>query len=236
MVCFDDLRGRFFVVAHRGASAYRPENTLSAFKLALDFGVDAVEMDVRVTADGKAIIMHDETVDRTTNGRGRVVDLTWDYIRGLKVGLDERVPLLSEALDLVGGKCIVFLELKVDEAVEPAVREVDARGLWDSVLFTSFEARHLTKVLEYNRRANVGLIYIKPMDGILGAKKIGAKIALPYHRLATAKAIEFAHKLKLMIAAWTVDDYETALELKNRGIDGIVSNKPDVIMKLKEQQ
>jgi len=235
MVCFDDLRGRFFVVAHRGASAYRPENTLSAFKLALDFGVDAVEMDVRVTADGKAIIMHDETVDRTTNGRGRVADLTWDYIRELKVGMDERVPLLSEALELVGGRCVVFLELKVDEAVEPAVREVDARKLWDSVLFISFEARHLMKILEYNGKANVGLIYIKPVDGILAAKKIGAKIALPYYRLATSKAIEFAHKLKLMIAAWTVDDYETALELKSRGIDGIVSNRPDVIMKLKEQ-
>lgn len=233
MVKFDDLRGKFFVVAHRGASAYKPENTLSAFGLALDFGVDAIEMDVRVTRDGKAIIMHDDTVDRTTNGSGRVDELTWDYVSGLKVGDGERVPLLSEVLDFLGGRCVVFLELKVDEAVELAVREVDVRSLWDSVLFTSFYIEHLVKVLKFNNKASVGLIYVKPTDGILGAKKIGAKIALPYYRLATAKAIEFAHKLKLMIAAWTVDDYEIALELKNRGINGIVSNKPDIMMKMK---
>lgn len=234
MVVFDDLRNRFFVVAHRGASAYKPENTLSAFKLALDFGVDAIEMDVRVTRDGKAVIMHDETVDRTTNGSGKIAELDWDYVSKLKIGMDEKVPLLSEALDLIGDKCIVFLELKTSEAIKPAIIEVNNRKLWDSVLFTSFYTEHLTEVLKFNSKANVGLIYIKPVDGILSAKKIGARIALPYYRLATVKAIEFAHKLKLMIAAWTVDDYETALELKNRGIDGIVSNKPDIMIKLKK--
>lgn len=233
MVKFEDLRGKFFVVAHRGASAYKPENTLSAFKLALDWNVDAIEMDVRVTKDGKAIIIHDDDVNRMTNGVGKVSELTWDYISKLKIKGEERVLLLSEALDFIGGKCIIFLELKVNEAVELAVREIEEKKLWNSVLFISFDQKHLIKVLEFNRRANVGLIYMKPIDGILGAKKIGAKIVLPYYRLATSKVIEFAHKLKLMVAAWTVNDYNVAVELKNNGINGIVTDKPDVMMKLK---
>ncbi|HID15455.1 MAG TPA: glycerophosphodiester phosphodiesterase, partial [Candidatus Atribacteria bacterium] len=142
----DDLKNKFLVVAHRGASAYEPENTLRAIRRAIEIGADVVEIDVRLTKDGYPVVIHDETVDRTTNGSGLVNEFSLDELRKLDAGKGEKIPLLSEVLDLVAGKINVFIEIKVDEAVIPSLREVDARDLWDSVMFTSFNIEHLRRV------------------------------------------------------------------------------------------
>lgn len=233
MSMIDDLKNKFLVVAHRGASAYEPENTLRAIRRAIEIGADVVEIDVRLTKDGYPVVIHDETVDRTTNGSGLVNEFSLDELRKLDAGKGEKIPLLSEVLDLVAGKIDVFIEIKVDEAVIPSLREVDARDLWDSVMFTSFNIEHLRRVLEFNSKANVGLIYIRPVDGIVGAKKLGAIAVLPFYRLATRKAIAFAKRLKLMVIPWTVDNLNVARKLKVDGANGIVTNKPDIMLELK---
>jgi glycerophosphoryl diester phosphodiesterase len=229
-----ELRGRFFVVAHRGASGYEPENTLRAVRRALEMGVDAVEVDVRLSRDGVPVVIHDETVDRTTNGRGLVRSMSVEELRRLDAGKGERIPLLSEVLEEVKGRCVLFAELKEVDAAEPALKLVEAAGMLDSVLFISFEQEALAAVKRLAPRSHVGLIYAKPSDGIVAAKHLGCEFVLPHYRLATEKAVAFAHRMGLLVVAWTVDDAETAAELKRRGVDGIASNYPDRILKLRE--
>jgi glycerophosphoryl diester phosphodiesterase len=229
-----ELKGRFFVVAHRGASGYEPENTLRAVRRALEMGVDAVEVDVRLSRDGVPVVIHDETVDRTTNGRGLVRSMSVEELRRLDAGKGERIPLLSEVLEEVKGRCALFAELKEVDAAEPALKLVEAAGMLDSVLFISFEQEALAAVKRLAPRSHVGLIYAKPSDGIVAAKHLGCEFVLPHYRLATEKAVAFAHRMGLLVVAWTVDDAETAAELKRRGVDGIASNYPDRILKLRE--
>ncbi len=225
---------RFFVVAHRGASAYEPENTLRSVRRALEIGADAVEIDVRLSADGVPVVIHDETVDRTTDGTGRVAEMTLDDLRRLDAGQGEGIPTLEEILDEVRGRAILFVELKVDEAALPSLRLVRDVGMLDEVLFISFSQNALSRVRADEEGAHIGLIYFKPSDGIVGAKKLGCEFVLPYYRLATGKAIAFAHRMGLRVVPWTVDDLETARELKRRGADGVASNRPDVMMPLRE--
>lgn len=230
MVNFREYRSRFSVVAHRGASGYEPENTLRSIRRAIEMGVDAVEVDVRLTADGYPVVIHDETVDRTTNGTGRVDEMTLDEIRSLDAGKGERIPLIEEVLNEVNGKVFLYIELKVVEAALPVLDRVLERDMLDEVLFISFLPEALARVKERAPEAHIGLIYFKPPGLILEAKKMGAEAVLPFYKLATEKAVAFAKRLKLHVTAWTVDTPELAKELKRRGVDAVASNYPDKIM------
>ena len=107
------------IMGHRGAKAYEPENTLRSVRKALDLGVQAVEIDIHLSRDGRLIVIHDATVDRTTNGKGRVSDLSWEELRRLDAGLGEPLPGLEEVVALVRGRAHLFIELKDPQAVEP---------------------------------------------------------------------------------------------------------------------
>jgi len=232
-VLIGDLKGRFFVVAHRGASGHEPENTLRAVRRAIEIGADVVEVDVRVSKDGALVVIHDDTVDRTTSGRGKVRDMTAAELRSLDAGKGERIPLLEEVLDEVKGRVALFLELKELEAAAPALRLVKERGMLDQVLFISFDPETLSAVKGAEPASHAGLIYVKPEGGIVEAKRLGCEFVLPYYRLATEKAVAFAHRMKLLVVAWTVDDPALAAELKGRGVDGVASNYPDRILPLR---
>lgn len=227
------MRGRFFVVAHRGASGYEPENTLSAVRRALEMGVDAVEVDVRLSRDRVPVVIHDETVDRTTGGRGRVRDMTVAELRELDAGRGEKIPRLEEILDEVRGRGVLFLEVKEREAAEPSLKLVGERAMLEEVLFISFVEEALLTIKASQPGAHVGLIYARPGDGITAAKRLGCEFVLPHYRLATERAIAFAHRMGLLVVAWTVDDPQTAAELKRRGVDGVASNYPDRILALR---
>ncbi|MEM1632469.1 MAG: glycerophosphodiester phosphodiesterase family protein [Thermofilum sp.] len=228
-----DLQGRFFIVAHRGASGYEPENTLRAVRRAIEMRVDAVEVDVRVSRDGVPVVIHDESLERTTSGRGMVKDMTVVELKKLDAGKGERIPLLEEVLDEVKGKVVLFLELKELEAVVPSLRLVEERKMLDQVLFISFDKVALSTVKARVPEAHIGLIYARPEGGIVEAKRLGCEFVLPHYRLATEKAVAFAHRMKLMVVAWTVDDPALAAELKGRGVDGVASNYPDLIIPLR---
>ena len=225
---------RFFVVAHRGASAYEPENTLRSVRRAIEMGADAVEVDVRLSADGVPVVIHDEIVDRTTNGSGRVADMTLQELRELDAGLGEKIPTLEEVLSVVQGRVVLFVEIKVSEAALHSLRLVRGRDMLDYVLFVSFSESALRIVKREEPRAHTGLIYLKPSDGILGAKRIGCEFVLPFYRMATAKAIAFAHRLKLRVVPWVVDNPDLAREMKERGADGVATNRPDIMVPLRE--
>ena len=222
----------FFVVAHRGASAYEPENTLLSIRRAFEMKADAVEVDARLTKDGRVVIIHDESVDRTTNGSGLVSELTLHEIREFDAGKGEVVPTLEEVLEEVRGKGCLFLEIKVEEAAIPCLNLVEEHDMLEGVLFISFIPEALKRIKE-REGSHTGLIYVKPRDGIVGAKKIGCEAVLPYYRLATEKAVAFAHRMKLKVIPWTVDELDVARDLRRRGVDGIATNRPDIISKLK---
>ncbi len=230
---FRSLEGRFAVVAHRGASAYEPENTVRAVRRALEMGVDAVEVDVRLSADGYPVVIHDETVDRTTNGSGKVGELTLSALRQLDAGLGEKILLLDEILEEVKGRAVLFVELKLPEAADKAVAEVLERDMLDDVLFISFFPEALVRVRELAPSSHIGLIYFKPPGGILEAKKFHADAVLPRYNMATEKAVKFAKQLRLYVVAWTVDDPLLALQLKQRGVDAVATNVPDKLTNLR---
>ncbi|RLG46262.1 MAG: glycerophosphodiester phosphodiesterase, partial [Thermoproteota archaeon] len=122
----EELYNTFFVVGHRGASAYEPENTVRSIRRAFEMGADAVEVDARVSKDGHVVIIHDETVDRTTNGTGLVSELSLEEIRALDAGKGEKIPTLQEVLEEIRGKGCLFLEIKVDEAAVPSLSLVES--------------------------------------------------------------------------------------------------------------
>lgn len=225
----------FAVIAHRGASGYEPENTIRAFRRAIEMGVDGVEADVRLSKDGVPVVIHDETLDRTTDGVGRVADYTVDELRRFDAGLGERIPRLPELLELVDGRVGLLLELKEAEAAEPSLKIVEEMGLLDQVIFLSFHEKALERISRVNSNAYRGLIYARPGDYILRAKRMGCIAVAPHYRLATVKAVGFAHRLKLRVNVWTVDDPEIGRRMASRGVDGITTNKPDLILSVREE-
>ncbi|RLE74539.1 MAG: glycerophosphodiester phosphodiesterase [Thermoprotei archaeon] len=230
----DEIREHFFIVGHRGAKGLEPENTILSIRKALEIGVDAVEVDVRASKDGYPVIIHDDTVDRTTNGSGLVADMTLDELRKLDAGKGEKIPLFEEVLREVHGKAVLFVEFKVADAIDAVLKIVDSMNAWKSILFISFESDHLLKVKEYNKDAYTGLIYFKQGDGIILAKKIGALAVLPFYRMATEKAVAFAKKLRLMVIPWVVNDLETGKRLKSYGVNGLTTDRPDIMIKLRD--
>ena len=143
------------IAAHRGAHLEDPENSLAAFRKTIEIGVDVIELDVRCTKDGALIVMHDKSVDRTTNGKGLIKDLTFEEIRQLRLKhrdqlTEEKVPTLEEALLLTKGKIMVDLDIKAEECVDAIMETVNKTGTADQCLFFVGEAKHAKMIKEKN--------------------------------------------------------------------------------------
>ena len=138
------------ITGHRGAAKLEPENTRLSFQKAIDLGVDQIETDVHLTKDNHLVIIHDATVDRTTNGQGEIADLTLLEIRQLDAGKGERIPTLGEVIEWVRGKVILQIELKGPDTAEPVVRAVEQNGMEREVVLTSFVHDRLRKARQLN--------------------------------------------------------------------------------------
>ncbi len=240
------------VVAHRGASSTHPENTLPAFEAALALGAPVVELDVRLTADGHAVVMHDADVSRTTDGEGFVHELTLEQVRRLEAGTFEHpapVPLLSEVLDLVSGRGGVAIEIKNlpgDPGYEPggessvaaALAEVERVGFEGPVLVVSFNPRSIAAAREAAAGVATGLLTtdaISPDDGLAFVAGQGHDFLLPGSRglLATAlDVVERAHASGVRLGTWTVDDPPTFGRLIDGGLDAVATNDPAMGLEL----
>jgi glycerophosphoryl diester phosphodiesterase len=233
------------IVAHRGASAEAPENTLSAFEAAVAVGAGAVEFDVRVTTDGAAIVMHDATVDRTTDGSGLVRDLTAGQISRLRVGPGgrEHVPTLEEALALLSGRAAADIEIKNvpgepdydperELAVEGVLQALDATAFVGDVLVSSFNPLSLAVSKRLRPEVATGLLTntdVPAEAAIRFAADQGHRWALPcvgQLRLTAARDAGAAHAAGLLLGTWIVDDAATATELFTAGVDAVATNDP----------
>ncbi len=229
------------VFAHRGASAYAPENTLAAFQLAHQQGAPAIEFDVKLSADGHVVVIHDQTVDRTTDGVGNVAKIPLAALQKLDAGSwlsasfrGERIPSLDEVFEAVGKKLFMNVELTnyatPFDALAPKVAHlVKKHGLENSVCFSSFFPHNLIKIARLLPTAPRGQL-IWPGSGGWWQRAWGNLIDLqaehPWKGDITAEYVKNAHARRRRIHAWTVNQPDELRRLQALHVDGIITDDP----------
>ena len=219
------------IIGHRGAAGLEPENTLRSFRRALELGVDVIECDVRLTRDGRIVLLHDATVDRTTNGTGAVGDLTFEQLRALDAGQGERVPTLLELLELAAGRVEVHIELKDPSAFEGVLAQLAELSLRDTAILTSGDTEVLRRVRAADAAIRMEHIFADPpADAVARAASVrAARISSHFTRL-TRTFVDEAHRSGLEVIAWppnTPADQRQAIAL---GVDLICTDRPDVLV------
>ena len=238
------------VIAHRGFSAEAPENTLAAFRMARAAGADAVELDVTTSRDGEVVVLHDPKVDRTTNGRGKVAELTWKELRALDAGswfdrryAGERIPTLEEVLRLLGPTgLLINIEIKREAApgIEEKVSELVRRaGLSERVVVSSFDHPRVVRMREIAPRlvtaVLVGRASLTGPSPAAAARGAGAPMLVAQHRALNPEAVKEARRLGLKVWAYTVDATKDMKRMLGLGVDGIVTNHPDRLRALLQE-
>lgn len=246
------------ITGHRGAGGLAPENTLASIQLALDLGVDRIEIDVQQTKDNKIIVLHDRTLRRTTSGIGFVKQKDYEQILQLSAGIkfnkfyvNEKVPTLEQVIDLIDGRVELLIETKYSFMYYPNIERhliniiklKDAKA-WCKII--SFNDRALFRIhkldpsirlgkLFVGKHANLPLSFdkgvnIKPLKRYHFVDEIIVK-----HVYATRAIIDKVHEFGKELHVWTVNDIETIDKLVERGVDGIISDYPNLLMKYKKR-
>ena len=219
------------IMGHRGAPAYEPENTLRSINRALEMGVAAVEVDVHLSRDGRLVVIHDATVDRTTNGTGRVRDLTFPELRLLDAGRGERLPALEEVADLVRGRAYLVVEIKVPAAGPALLKMFNERRLFDDAMVISFWHPLVKALKEQEPRLHTGILMVGcPADPAALARAALADALVLNYAYVTADLAAQAHQAGLKVYIWNIDDVETLKPYLTMNLDGIGSNRPDVLI------
>jgi glycerophosphoryl diester phosphodiesterase len=245
---------RPLLIAHRGASDLAPENTIAAFHRARELGADGVELDVTLTRDRVPVVIHDDTVDRTTDGHGAVNDMTVYDIKRLDAGgwknpayRGESIPTLAEVFDALGDwvkpsgleyKGVINVELKsatlrTDGVERQVVNLVEQMKLQESVILSSFNPLALVRVRALNGQLMRGLLYDLRMPIYLRRAWLRVLVAPhalhPDHAMVDTGYMIWATRDKYSVNTWTVDEPQEALRLADLGVNAIITNKPDLI-------
>ncbi len=221
---------------------YAPENTIPSFRLALEMGVDGVELDVHMTRDGEVVVIHDFTVDRTTNGHGYVKDLALSEVRRLRVkhGFGGKwgpvgVPTLEEVFREFGGRTRFKIEIKRGGDYYPGIERkvVDLiRRYGVNAQVVSFDFDAIRTVRELDPNIETGIIFIGRIRWFLDiARKLRVRWLHVSQDLVDPEGIEEAHRSGFLVGVWTVNDGEVARRLVSMGVDDITTNYPDIIIK-----
>jgi glycerophosphoryl diester phosphodiesterase len=216
-------------IGHRGASSYEPENTLRSFKRAIELGVDAVEFDVRKTKDNQLVIIHNADVNKTTNGIGSVNDLSLKQIKSFVTNKGEQIPTLEEVLDSVGNQVKLFVEVKEIGIEREILDLINTKGMMENVVIISFLEDVLRNLRKLNDNVEIGLIYVRHKNPINLALELKAKYLLPLYRFTHTKNINKAHEKGLKVIVWTINNKEEVAEYKKKGVDGIATDKPEIL-------
>jgi glycerophosphoryl diester phosphodiesterase len=225
----------FLIIGHRGACGYEPENTLRSFARALKDGVRMIELDVHVCASGELVVMHDDTIDRTTNGHGEVAHLTFEQLRAFDAGKGERIPLLSEVIDLVNRTAIINIELKGPGTAVPVAllieRYVRRGWSYDDFVVSSFNHYAVLEFHTLSPKVKTGAILEGTPIGLAEfAQRARAQYAVLYHETITAELVADAHARGICVFAYTVNTVELAKKLQANGVDGIFTNYPHLFV------
>ncbi len=215
-------------IGHRGAAGHAPENTLASVKKAIEFGADLVEVDVRRSRDGHLVLMHDETVDRTTNGTGRMAGLSLSELRALDAGQGAGIPTLDELLDAAEGLVGLMLELKEAGLADPAVEHVRRHRFSRTVIFASFLHEELRAVRAVDPKAATLALFDKlPKDPVGAASRVGATHAGLRFKTVSSRWIVAFHRAGLRVFVYTVNQPRDIQAMRALGVDGIISDFPD---------
>ena len=220
------------IMGHRGAPAYEPENTLRSFRRALEMGVAAVELDVHLTKDGRLAVIHDATLERTTNGRGRVRDFTLTELKKLDAGKGETIPSLEEALNLVRGRARLLVEMKEPEAAAALLGFFRERRAFGDAGVISFWHPAIKAMKEAEPRLRTGALLVGcPADPVGLARAARADALVLQYAYVTADLVAAAHEHGLLVCIWNIDRVDTVKPYLTMNPDVIGSNRPDVLIK-----
>ncbi len=222
------------IIGHRGASAAAPENTLAAFALALEQGAAAVELDVRLSADGWPVVIHDATVDRVAvPATGHVNSLTVAQLQQLDLGQSQTVPTLDDLFETFGVQLLYNVELKSlgagDAGLEAAVADrIAAHHLEDRVLVSSFDPLSLRR-LRHHLPSHVPLAFVHQSGAArLLCRALPLRAVHPQAALVDAAYMTWAREHDYLVNVWTVDSPDEMLRLAHLGVDGLITNRPDL--------
>ena len=237
------------VIAHRGDSAHRPENTLASMAGALELGVSAVEFDVQLTRDGHTVVIHDPTLDRTTTGRGDVRQMTLAEVRAVSAGFParfgsqwagERVPTLAEALALLRDRARALIEIKTESVTDDATGGVEAHvvdeirraGMASKVALISFDQRAIVRLRRLAPEMTRGRIFGRttPDEVMRDAAEAGCELVMPHKSQITDALVTRVRAVSLKLATWVVDDPEELRALARFELYGVGSNCPGLLL------
>lgn len=233
------------IIAHRGASIYAPENTMSAFNKAIQQKADAIELDVRLTKDGIPVVCHDATIKRTSNGKGAVHNLTLKQLKKYDFGTwfsrkykKEQMPTLEEVLQLFKNEQLTLnIELKnnpttLENFEEKVLKLVHKYRLNERVIYSSFDHLSIKKLFSLDNHAKVGLILHLNLVNLftyLEQTRIDLYSIHPVYYYTTEEMVKEAHRRHLHVFTYTVDQKKLALYYKNIGVDGLITNNPLIL-------
>ncbi len=239
-------RARPMIVAHRGASGSAPENTIASFSLALKLGIDAVEFDIHQSADGRLVVMHDESLERTTDGEGMIVNTDYADLKKLDAGSwysqefrGERIPSLEEALDFITPHAFALVEIKhgsdVYQGIEKRIADtMSSREKWkERAVFIAFDPEILLKIREMDKMLNTGLLTADPPEEYMDvAEEFLIQCFFPRWERLRAESVKTLHEHGYSVHPWVMDREEDALKVLSMGPDSVSSNHPDMMMRL----
>lgn len=247
-----DQIARPAIIAHRGASAHAPENTLSAFKMALDHNADGVELDAKLTIDGKIVVIHDQTVDRTTGAHGVVREMTLAQLKALDAGsffdsafAGERIPTLEEVFVAVGSRALINVEItnytSVWDALPDKIADLVIKyGLQDHIIFSSFHPLNLIRVKRRLPNVPTAILTDVGRRGWLLRSEVGRLITPqfihPYYMDVNEVMLNFEHQRGRRVNVWTVDNPDEIRRLFKMGIDGIITDDPRLARRVVEEK
>jgi glycerophosphoryl diester phosphodiesterase len=222
-------------IGHRGANGYEPENTLVSFQKAIEMGTDGIELDVHLSSDGHLIVIHDETIDRTTNGKGTVNQLTLQELKSFRINGQYEIPTLEEVFDLVNKSCFINVELKNQDTAEQVVQLIEcyiSEKNWNHAHFlvSSFDWNALQQVRFLSDDIRIGVLTETDMDlAISFARFIKAEALHPDFQLLTDEYTAKIQEKGIRVFPWTVNDKEDIQKMKSFKVDGIITDFLDRI-------
>jgi len=216
---------------HRGACGHAPENTLLSMQKALDLGCAGFEFDIQLSKDGEPMVIHDDTLERTTNGTGLVASHSYAELQKLDAGKGEKIPHLNDVFALAQNTCELFIELKSDAAVavEKVIRAWVAKG-WDykNIWVISFNHLQIAEIKKLNPQIQTGALLVAiPVTLAQIAVDAGAMSLNPAVHHVNQALVDDAHKRGLKVITWTANDVHAINKAKSLGVDGVFSDYPE---------
>ncbi|MDY6839386.1 MAG: glycerophosphodiester phosphodiesterase family protein [Thermodesulfobacteriota bacterium] len=224
------VKSEMIIMGHRGAAALEPENTLLSITRAMETGVDAVEIDVHLTKDREVVVIHDSTVDRTTNGSGLVCSYTLTELKKLDAGKGESIPTLQEVVDHIDKRVKLVIELKEEGAEGQVVGLINENNLVHNVYVISFWHRLVQRVKEMGQSIKTGVLLVGcPVDTSVATQASADAFVMRY-TFVDKPFVEMAHREGLKVFIWNIDDPTLVKPYADIGVDGIGSNDPRILV------